>query len=546
MNPFAGLIQRFGLGRIVAILGGSAGVAADLFAVVTQIGTAPQALLYSNLDLKEASQITQSLDQAGIKYEAKGDGSTIMVPRDKVASTRLLLSGKGLPTSGSVGYEIFDNAPALGQTDFVQNLNRQRALEGELARTIRSLQGVTTARVHLVMPRRQLFEDEAEQPSASVVIGVGGREPSSEEVRSIRNLIAGATPNLRPERVTVVDDKGKMLAGGDDSTGSADQAASDARNATEDSIRKTVKDLVEGVVGPGKARVTVSADVNLNRVTVQEDKYDPDGQVVRSTQTTDENAKDSKGDAAQPATAAQNVPGGQTAPAASGGSQSGKTEETTNYEISHSTRTEVKEPGQVKKLSVAVAVDGVSTYDKKGKVTYTPRSAEEMKRIEDLVRSAVGYDQSRGDQVTVVNVRFTHDEDAQGVTAGSPLMGFDKNDMMRGAELFILLVVAALLIFFVARPLLKGAAGGGAVPLLASAAGGGGAPGTMALGNAGGGEMLALPGGQAPQADMEQRIDIAKIEGQVKVSSVKRVAEFVDKHPDESVSILRSWLHETA
>jgi flagellar M-ring protein FliF len=530
---------------MIAILGGSAGVAAALFAVVLHIGAEPQALLYSNLDLKEASQITQALDQGGIKYEAKGDGSTIMVPRDKVASTRLMLSGKGLPTSGSVGYEIFDNAPALGQTDFVQNLNRQRALEGELARTIRSLQGVTTARVHLVLPRRQLFEDDAEQPSASVVIGVGGREPASEEVRAIRNLIAGATPNLKPERVTVVDDKGKLLAGGDDSTGSADQAASDARNATEDSIRKTVKDLVEGVVGPGKARVTVSADLDLNRVTVQEEKYDPDGQVVRSTQSVDENAKDSKSAQPQTASSANNVPGGLTSSSDGGGSQSGRTEETTNYEISHSTRTEVQEPGQIKRLSVAVAVDGTTTFGKGGKVTYTPLSADEMKRIQDLVRSAVGYDPARGDQVTVVNVRFSHDDDAEGVTANSPLMGFDKNDMMRGAELFILLVVAALLIFFVARPLLKGATGG-PIPLLAAAAGGGQ---TLALtGASSGGEVLALPGqaGQGPQADMEQRIDIAKIEGQVKVSSVKRVAEFVDKHPDESVSILRSWLHETA
>ena len=540
VNPFAGLIQRFGLGRVIAILGGSAGVAAALFAVVMHIGAEPQALLYSNLDLKEASSITQALDQAGIKYEAKGDGSTVMVARDKVASTRLMLSGKGLPTSGSVGYEIFDNAPALGQTDFVQTLNRQRALEGELARTIRSLQGVTSARVHLVMPRRQLFEDDAEAPSASVVIGVGGREPSSEEVRAIRNLIAGATPNLKPERVTVVDDKGKMLAGGDGSAGAADQAASDARNATEDSLRKTVKDLVEGVVGPGKARVNVSADVNLNRVTVQEDKYDPDGQVIRSTQSVDENAKDSKSAAPQTASSANNVPGGQASASDQGGSQSGKTEETTNYEISHSTRTEVQEPGQIKRLSVAVAVDGMTTYAK-GKVSYAPRSPEEMKRIQELVRSAVGFDPSRGDQVTVVNVRFSHDDDAEGVTAGSPLMGFDKNDMMRGAELFILLVVAALLIFFVARPLLRNAAGG-AIPLLAS---GGGGSQMMSLASSGGGEMLALPSGQA-QADMDQRLDIAKIEGQVKVSSVKRVAEFVDKHPDESVAILRSWLHETA
>ena len=131
MNPLAGLIQRFGVGRLIAILGGAAGVAAALAAIVMHLGAAPKALLYSNLDLKEAGSITQALDQAGIRYEVKGDGSTILVDRDKVASTRLMLSGKGLPTSGSVGYEIFDNAPALGQTDFVQNLNRQRALEGD-------------------------------------------------------------------------------------------------------------------------------------------------------------------------------------------------------------------------------------------------------------------------------------------------------------------------------------------------------------------------------------------------------------------------------
>ena len=544
MNPFAALIQRFGLGRLVAILGASAGVAAALFALVLNVSSQPKALLYSNLDLKEAGSITQALDQANIKYEVKGDGSTIMVPRDKVATTRLLLSGKGLPTSGSVGYEIFDSAPALGQTDFIQNLNRQRALEGELARTIGSLRGVTSARVHLVMPRRQLFEDEAEQPSASVVIGVGGREPASEEVRAIRNLIAGATPNLKPERVTVVDDKGKMLAGGDDSsTEMAGQIAADQRASTEERIRKSVKDMVEGVVGPGKARVTVSADVEMNRVTMQDDKFDPDGQVVRSSQTVEDKSNEGKSQEGAAVSATANVPGGAAAPGATGDStNANRTEETTNYEISHSTRTEVQEPGQVKRLSVAVAVDGVTAYDKKGKAAYTPRSAADMQRIQDLVRSAVGFNQARGDQVTVVNVRFTHDDDAQGVSAGSPLLGFDKNDMMRGAELIILFVVGILLIFFVARPLLKNATGG-VMPMLSSVMGGGGGGGGGGQPmHSGGGDTLALPGGGS-EAD---RIDMAKIEGQVKISSVKRVSEFVDKHPDESVSILRSWLHETA
>src|SRR5215469_15508988 len=215
----------------------------------------PMALLYSNLDLREAGAITQALDQGGIKYQARGDGSAIMVPRDKVASTRLMLAGKGLPTSDSVGYEIFDNQSALGQTDFVQQLNMKRATEGELARTIRALDGVTYARVHLVLPERQLFQDQADQASASVTIGVGAREPSTDEVRAVQNLVAGAVPDLKPEKVVVIDQHGKTLSA--ESDGAGGKAAADARQAIEDQVRARVKSLVEGVVGAGKARVQV-------------------------------------------------------------------------------------------------------------------------------------------------------------------------------------------------------------------------------------------------------------------------------------------------
>ncbi|HUO23753.1 MAG TPA: flagellar basal-body MS-ring/collar protein FliF [Caulobacteraceae bacterium] len=545
MESFVSALQRFGIGRLAAIIGVAAGVAAALFALVLNAGVEPQGLLYSNLDLKEAGSITQALDQAGIKYDVKGDGSTIMVPRDKVASTRLLLSGKGLPTSGSVGYEIFDQTSPLGQTDFVQNLNRQRALEGELARTIRSLQGVSSARVHLVLPKRQLFEDEAESPSASVVIGIAGREPSADEVRAVRNLIAGAVPDLKPEKVTVVDDRGKLLAGADDAD-NADQAADSARTQTEDRIRKTVKDLVEGVVGPGHARVQVTADLNLSSVTIQDEKYDPDGQVVRSTQTVEENSKQADASKNGDGSAANNIPNGaNTGPSGDSSTDTtGHTEETTNYEISKTTRTEVQQPGDVKRLSVAVAVDGQTTYDSKGKPTYTPRSSEEMQRIDQLVRSAVGFTATRGDQVSVVNVRFDHEDDGLGASGGSPLSNFDKNDLMRGAELLVLLIMAGLVVFFVVRPLLSTAAGGGGPMPMRLAGGGAGNPALAggAVGAAGGGENLAL----AAPGDVEQRIDIARIEGQVKASSVKRVAEFVDNHPDESVSILRTWLHESA
>jgi flagellar M-ring protein FliF len=538
-------LQRFGIGRLGAVVGVAAGVAAALFALVLNVGTQPKALLYANLDLKEAGQITQSLDQAGIKYEAKGDGSTIMVPRDKVASTRIMLSSKGMPTSGSVGYEIFDSASPLGQTDFIQNLNRQRALEGELARTIRSLQGVSSARVHLVLPRRQLFDNDGEAPSASVVIGVAGRVPSADQVAAVRNLIAGAVPNLKPDRVTVVDERGKLLAGVGDGDGQG-SVADNQRNDTEERMRKTIKDIVEGVVGAGKARVQVTADLERNRVTLQEDKYDPDGQVVRSTQTVGENAKQSSQTGASGTTAVANIPGGAspvpTAGEPGNSSDSANSEETTNYEISKTSRTEVQEPGQVKRLSVAVAVDGVTTLGPKGKVQYAQRSDDEMNRIRELVRSAVGFNAQRGDVVSVINVRFDHGEE-EGTASGLPAMiNFDKNDTMRMAELGVLMVMAALVVFFVVKPLLTTASGSGGagLPMLAGATPG--APGA------------ALTVGAEPQTTVikagpaipDPRIDIAKIEGAVKVSSVKQVSEFVDNHPEESVSILRAWLHESA
>jgi flagellar M-ring protein FliF len=541
-------LQRFGIGRLAAIIGVSAGVAAALFALVLNLGTEPKALLYSNLDLKEAASISQALDQAGVKYEAKGDGSTIMVARDKVAATRLLLSSKGLPTSGSVGYEIFDNASALGQTDFVQNLNRQRALEGELARTIRSLDGVNFARVQLVLPKRQLFEDAAEDPTASVVIGVAGREPSSDQVRALQNLVAGAVPNLKPERVTIVDQNSKLLGGGDGQA-AAGQLADDQRSATEEKIRKRIKELVEGVVGPGKARVQVTADLDMSQVTTQEEKFDPDGQVVRSTQTTDENAKQNQPDTSGQVGASANVPGTPGASSTSNNaSASGRTEETTNYEISKTTKTTIEAPGAIKKLSIAVAVDGVTAAaGPKGQPgAYTARSADEMKYIEQLVRSGAGVDAARGDQVSVINVRFDRDAAAGGaIASGSKLTDFDKNDLMRGGELLIAAIVAALIIFFVVRPLLGAVSGGGASfagmrALPAGAVGGGGMAQLTHDGQ--GGQALALPGGG--HTEVEQRIDIAKIEGQVRASSVKSVSEFVEKHPEESVSILRSWLHE--
>lgn len=545
MESLLKTLQGFGLGRLAALAGAAAGVGAILIAIMMRVGSPPMSLLYSNLDLKEAGQITSALDGAGVKYEVKGDGSTIMVDRDKVASARLMLSGKGLPTSGSVGYEIFDTAPALGQTDFMQNLNAKRATEGELARTIRSIQGVQSARVLLNLPKKQLFEDDAEAPSASIMLVTGGRRLGTDQVRAIRNLVAAGVPGLKPERVAVGDQSGDLLAGMDDAAGVG--AASAERSDTEERLRKTLRDLVEGVVGPGRARVTVSADLDLSQVTTQEEKYDPDGQVVRSTRTTTNSNRETHPGSAGTVSVAQNLPGG-TSPSLNteAASTTAGNDEVTNYEISRTTTTKVDQPGRIKRLSVAVAVDGVTGPSVKGKPgPYTPRSPEEMARIQDLVRSAMGYDKERGDELSVVNVRFERSDDALGGVAASSPLNFNTNDVLRGGELLVLLVVAALLILFVARPLLapgNGAAGG----LLRAAA-----PAALAAG--GGGGRLALASDAAGSAELggyleappQDKIDIAKIEGQVSTSSVRRIADFVERHPEESVSILRNWLHET-
>lgn len=546
MNGFLQGVQRFGIGRLAAVLGASIGVAAILGALVFRVGGEPQALLYSGLDLREASEITAALEQANVPFEARGDGSTIMVSRDRVGSTRLLLAGRGLPTASSVGYELFDESSALGQTDFVQNINRQRALEGELSRNIRSLQGVTSAQVRLVLPRRQLFEESAEQPSASIIVGTSRGDLDAEKTRALRNFVAGAVPGLTPARVTVLDDRGRMLAGGEGDTGGGAGVGDDVRQETEARLRSRILQLVEGIVGPGNARVDVSAELNMNRVTRQREEYNPDGQVVRSTTTQENTEAETNGTAAGLATASANVPGGTGTDATTGGagSQSRGTQETTNYEISRTTTTEVEEPGQISRVSVAVAVNGVPTTTG-GRTTYAARPAAEMQRIEQLVRAAVGFSAERQDLVQVVGVTFQREAVPES-EAASFLSQFDKNDMMRGIELLVMLIVGGMIIFFVVRPLFR-SVGGSAQPNLALAlapSGGGGSAGLAQVTyDPATGQPLALP---APGlSEIEQRVDLARVEGQVKASSVKRLAEFVERHPEQSVSTLRSWLHET-
>lgn len=544
MGGFTAALQRFGIGRLTVVLGVAAGVAAVLVAVMLRIGQAPDALLYSNLDLREASEVTTALDSAGIKYSSRGDGSTIFVSRDEVGEARMLVAGKGLVTAGSVGYEIFDNQSVLGQTEFQQNINEKRALEGELARTILSMRGINSARVMIALPRRELFQSNAAQPTASVVVGVTGGQLSTAQVQAIRNVIASSVPNLKPEKVTLTDTSNRTLAAGSEGGSFSAASAQEARDSTEAQLQARIMDIVEGVVGVGGARVQVTADIDHSRSTTQEQRYDPDGQVVRSTSTNGSESADTTGVNDGGATAANNIPGGEAPGVGAVGSRSTDTTETTNYEISNTTTTTIREAGEIKRLAVSVAVDGKWTPGANGaEPSWAARTPEEIEQIKALVAAAVGIDTERGDRIEVLNVRFNRDlAVVGGAEAGSSLFDFTKNDVMRGVELLVLLITGLLLIFFVLRPLLKSAAGGAGGGQLQLAGAGGGPPvtslQTTIMSAAGGAPQISGP------SEMDQRLDIARIEGQVKASSVKKVADFVEKHPEESTSILRGWVHE--
>ncbi|MCC6921316.1 MAG: flagellar M-ring protein FliF [Alphaproteobacteria bacterium] len=540
--------------RLAAIAGVTLAAAGLLFYLATQATKTPMGLLFTGLDARDSAAVVERLEAGNVTYELRGDGSTILVPEDRVLRLRMDLAGGGLPAGGGVGYEIFDNQDALGVTSFQQNVNRLRALEGELSRTIRALDRIDQARVHLVIPERKLFSETGAEPTASIVIRARGGRIAPEQVQAIQHLVASAVEGLTPQRVSVVDEKGELLAGGegDQSAAAAQSALAERQAAFEERVRRQVEGIVASVAGPGHARVEVTADLDFNRRTKESTTYNPDGQVVRSTQTRSSNADASNKQAADAVSAGTQLPDAQNAGQGAGDQSretNAQTDETVNYEISSVKEVETQEGGGVKRLSVAVAVDGVWTTSGEGAKSYQPRSDDDMKKIEQLVRSTIGFDEKRGDTLQVVNVQFAQ-EDAQdlgpAVDDSFLGLGLTKSDIMQLVELGVLAIIALLAIFLVFRPLMNkllspitfagnpqlAGPGGAALP----------APGAGAL-TGGESATAALP---APQSNADRMIDIAQVDGQVSASSVKKVGEIVQRHPEEAVSIMRQWLHEAS
>lgn len=536
MQSLLSFLKGLGAARLMAMVAVTAALIGFFAFVIMRVTTPQMTTLFTDLSVEDSSAIIKDLERQAIPYELKNDGAAIMVPKDKVTRLRMKLAEGGLPKGGGVGYEIFDKSDALGTTSFVQNINHLRALEGELARTIRAIDRVQFARVHLVLPERPLFSREAPEPSASIVVRVrGALDP--QQVRAIRHVVASAVNGLKPNRVSIVDEAGQLLADGAGDPNDAG-AGDDRRNAFEKRMRSQVEAIVSSVVGSGRARVQLTADFDYNKVTQTSDKFDPEGRVLRSSQTREEAS--STGERDGQVTVNNELPGNQAQGApATAKDQSKKSEETNNYEISRVTKTEVTEAGRVNRISVAVLVDGSYTKSEKGDLVYAQRSKEELDRIAALVRSAIGFDQKRGDQVEVVNLKFAEGPAVIPTAEPTGLLGmmqFTKDDVMYVIELAVMMLLGLVVMFMVIRPLVRRILASEPAPALLPA-------GTMALPDS-----VALgPDGQTlVPATTNNMIDVATIQGQVHAQSVHRVGELADRNPNETASIVRAWLQEPA
>jgi flagellar M-ring protein FliF len=549
-----------GLGKAkIGVLVGVAVLLLGFFMIMAfRFSSAGLAPLYSGLSLEDSAKIVAELDRTGTPYELVAGGTQIMAPADKVLRLRLTMAEQGLPAVGSVvGYEIFDRSESFGSSNFVMNVNMMRALEGELARTIGSLAGVDSARVHLVMPKRELFTRDKQEPSASVTIKMrGGKMLERQEVTAITHLVAAAVPGLEANRVTIVDNHGKLLARGEgkDGASAAASMAQEYQMAYENRTQQTLEELLEKVIGIGKVRVQVSADINFDRVVINTEKFDPEGQVARSVQSNtqkeslqDKQAKDS-------VTVGNNLPQG--AGAGGDGTSSKKDSEnsgeTVNYEISKTVQNQVKEFGGLNRVSVAVLVDGTYPDNESGDPTYTPRGEEELKQLRALVASAIGYDEKRGDKLEVVNMRFTQDSLA---TDNTSFLDRYKLEFQSIIQTLIISVVAILALLLVLRPVATQLVRQMQTPsdrlasdmaALDSPLGINRLPGASNFGggNAGGGN-AAIDFSEGVSGE-DALVDVANIKGGMKAGSMKKIVEIVEKYPEETMGVLRQWITKQA
>ena len=509
------LVKAMPRGRQAAFLAASVLLVAAVVASFAWLEKPDYELLYSNLTDQDAGLIMQKLDAEKIPYKATAEG--LMVPADKVDVVRMKLAAQGLPQSGGVGFEIFDKN-SFSTTNFVQRVDYKRALQGELARTIMSISGIELCRVQLVIPdNNDLVLGAQGKATASVLLKlVPGMTLSRGQVQGIVHLVASSVEGLDPANVSVVDSRGFILNAPQDGNTVLTDSQLDYERMVERQLEKRVAGILEPVVGPGNVKVRVAADIDFTKADKVEQLYDPNSQVARSQQKTDEKSTTTGAPAGIPGTAS-NMPGKKAAPQPGPSRMSEKKSETVNYEINETTSHIENATGIIKRLSVVALVDG--TYKTaKGKTAYIPRSAQDLKTFTEMAEQAIGFDAARGDQVKVVNMPFSTEIQQELASAPKPSIW---PSVLSAVKRLAPFVFVALVFLFVVRPLVK------------------------ALAKPGGGGLPA----DSPQLTQEARRLLEQTEakkqiGADKDASSSGIKTWAKENPKEAAFMIKNWLEE--
>lgn len=551
MDNFLSILRSIGAARLAMLIVSVIMLIGLMSMVVLKSGGPSDSLLYGGIDPQESGRIVERLAQMNVPYSVRGNA--IYTHQTRVDELRLKLAAEGLVGTSVNGYEIFDKSSGFGTTSLVQNINARRALEGELSRTIQSMPAVQSARVHLVMPKRKIFSREQITPTASVTLNLGSRVLSEEQIQGITHLVSAAVPRLSPDNVTVVDNRGNMLSSGNKSQANKMNLQSKIQYQVESEYEDALRTMLEKIVGVGKANVKVTAQMTFDRVEEHSELYDPQTQVVRSEQRSEDILESHNNTGSGTVGASANIPGQEAGKSGGSGSSENRTTsgETINYEISKTIKKHIKEGGEIERLSVAVLVEG-KYIDENGTTRYEPNSKQDLQKIERLVKSAIGYDEKRSDIVEIVDMDFAQVEPE--AVEEEPLLS--KEDYFAIAEYALMMIAIFLLVFMIIKPILKAtiSEGGGSSQVDEAIAGSGGSgPMRAAAPPIMGADGQPIPQSNIPAAAMRSTgsealsgegamIDLAQVEGKVRESTVNLVLDIVKEHPEESSNILRGWL----
>ncbi len=573
MSDINRMMNQVGPSKMILIGGVVGGLVLFLIFISSFLGGANMAVVFSNLEPRTAMAMSQKLAGMGVSFELRDNNRSIYAPQNEVTNVRMLLADDGMGGS-VVGMELFDEQASLGTTNFQQNVNLIRATEGELSRTLTSINGITSARVHVVMPQRARFQSERQEPTASVLLNTGAGFESA-KAKVIQSLVATAIPGLSAANITVADQRGSLLAaGGGDDAISGYNSLIEQRITQENLYRSRIEQTLENIVGTGNVRAQVSIKMSTSEVTRNSRVFDPETQVTLGTETREETSQSTEGSSGSVSVSTQLPDGGGAGGGATNGSTSSKTAEITNFENSSTVTTEVKKPGDIERISVAVVVGLKPEKQADGTLVFNQQwSQPELDQMENMIYAAIGGAKPQTPQeevnatqfVELTSMPFINVFSGEKPPEPETILGFTPQDLRGLIEIVVFGVVAILVLLLVVRPLVVRIAAAipeagpgsldalpdqsqniqaipspdvhGITPELAAAAASGDSNAQSAL------SRLRSQTLDENNMSIETQIDVAQVEGKVQDSAIKKVGDIVMRHPEESAAVVRQWLY---